>query len=57
VDDPMRLESLKVSPERVEAKLGWLKEFRNELSNHSVITSPISRDRLETATAISRLAN
>ena len=35
VDDPTRLESLKVSAERVEAKLGWLEEFRNELTEWS----------------------
>jgi hypothetical protein len=35
VDNPSRLEPLGVSVERVQAKLGWLREFRAELADWS----------------------
>jgi Basic region leucine zipper len=35
VDDPSVLERMKVSAERVQAKLGWLREFRAELEQWS----------------------
>jgi hypothetical protein len=47
VDDPSRLKSIeRVSAERVEAKLGWLKEFRAELREwsglHAVIEATLN---------------
>jgi hypothetical protein len=35
LDDPSRLSSLGISGERVQAKLGWLREFREELAEWS----------------------
>jgi hypothetical protein len=35
LDDPSRLKRLEVSAERVQAKLGWLREFRAELAEWS----------------------
>jgi hypothetical protein len=51
VDDPTRLEGLEFPAERVEAKLGWLKEFRNELREwlelHAVIEETLKFIRSE----------
>ena len=41
VDDPSVLEPMKVSAERVRAKLGWLREFRAELAEWSAFQEVI----------------
>ena len=41
VDDPSRLEFLGVSAERVQSKLGWLGEFREELAEWSAFQQMI----------------
>ena len=41
VDDPSRLEFLGVSAERMQSKLGWLREFREELAEWSAFQQVI----------------